>query len=281
MIRDQNFTTALSLHRALLAVQSRARKLRLRTETGIDPLVSNYIPVLLPHLPVAVDDLAKMLSLPVQQCRALIASFQKQGILREQLDTRHNRMFVDLAPSGQALVPAIIAADKNIEEALVGHLDTQARARLTELMACLNDNLATLPERALAGETDFVAEQKTLARASGMLGQDYLGSGFEIGAIHLMEHLLDLGGCSYRPTLKAWLPLPAGETERTIAELTKRGILSETQSPQGPASVAFQEQGEKTAQQARALCLTTLNVAIGRMGAEPALELAAALLSLA
>lgn len=215
-----------ALHENILLLQRFVRKLRLLTPSRYPAIISNLLPVIAPHLPCCVGNLASMLAMHPSNVSRVISALVDLGCLSvHEVPTDARRRSVSFTEKGVGYLNELIEFDKRQEERILACLSSAERRKLCHFFASLNDIYAVLPEIPLPGESAFIAEQKTLARALGMLGNNYLNSGVDLEVVHILYVLHSAKGLVASGDLFAVLPLDRSSISRQLAYLEEQNFV--------------------------------------------------------
>lgn len=218
-----NYELALILHKDLLALQRKTRKLRLMHEYELPSVVSNYLPVLLTHLPISSNDISKMMCMTRAEWGGIESLLLQHQIV--ELENNQNYELLSLGSKASQYIEKSLELDKTIESTLFNNIPDADRNRITSLFAMMNDVLSILPELPLKDESTYIAETKNFARNSGMLGNNYLHSGASIELIQLYTLLKQYGKNSTIDELLKLLPIIEGAGLQMINEQIKQGVI--------------------------------------------------------
>lgn len=173
--------SAHDFHGCILAFQRLMRRVRHESPFLFDPQTSRLFPVVAASLPGRAVDIARSLNATELEVSRLMARFERLALVRrKRVDTDRRAKVIELTAKGVQAVKAMVDYDNQLVPRSLPHLSAQDIESIASGFHALAAELGEAAGVTLAGQSNFVVGQIKAARALGMLGESYLGSGIHI-----------------------------------------------------------------------------------------------------
>ena len=235
------------IHDELLLIQRRMRFLRLKTSSSIDPQAQLVLPVIEASGKSTLQNMAGRLAMDPSNFSKLIKHLQQKKVIRLSKFIEDNRIkHLSLTEEGERVLDSIKSQDRYYAEVGMRPLIFEERQFIGKCFEAISNGLQIDRDQTLSGEELFLVEQKRLARGTGMLGSNYMESGYDIGIYQLLYSLLWGGELRFTDFLDK-VPLERSVVSRQISRLTQKGILLKRKHSTDSRSIAvsFSKKAEK------------------------------------
>jgi len=216
---------AIRFHHALLIFQRRMRRVRLDYEFPIGRDSAMILAMISNKSSLTSTGISQQLGIPKAKVSRLMIALEKNGYLRlegSETDRRVKELVFTL--EGQRLKEQLIRLNNEIS-ARGMHSATEEQREISErLLKCFNTGMNFLDTPADPLETPLVVQQRILTNGSGMIGSDYLNTGFSLLEIHILFELSLKKNLNFADIVTA-LPFDTSSISRAIAGFESKGYL--------------------------------------------------------
>lgn len=225
-VGQDRLTKAARIHEGLLFIQRRNRKIRLETPFKVAAFDSILLTYLSHNSELSASELILDWGLSKSTVSRIFASFIGDGFLVEDrtlADKRQKRYL--FTARGLQLVKELDSYNSSLilrsSEALSGN----ERKLLASFFHRLNNGLGITSETLRPSEEPLINELFRTSRGTGLLGSNYMNSGWDLDLFQLMFELYRSKEIEDFAEINRNIPISASKISRTFSELEKAGLV--------------------------------------------------------
>jgi DNA-binding MarR family transcriptional regulator len=211
-------------------MQRRIRLLRLKAGGSVDAQTGLVLTSIAGNPNASLKELAESLAIDPGNFSRLLKKLSTERYLRitpSKFDRR--RKEISFSELGLQTVQASLGISQYIAEIGMFPLSDKERTEVGGLFAKVSEGFKAPPEKYIGQEEYFVKEQRRLARALGMHGSNYLGTGYDIETYQLLVLLSKHPNGLKFSDLVPQLPIQRTSLSRLIDRLAEKKILKKYQ----------------------------------------------------
>lgn len=241
-------TTENEVHQAFLLIQRVIRKARIDLVDGESTLLSILLSRIGPMEWLRPKDLAEFMFIPMSNVARLLRRCEELDLVKLVPDAEDGRSrLIQLTANGRRAFEREVIRDNEIARNALGALHDLHIATIGRFFDIFGSGLGAPQDPRRVGESEFVHHQMRLARALGMLGADYLGTGIEIAEYQALCALARSDKPMRIKELNQFIALEQSSVSRMLSSLVKKKWLIRAKAPGDArgANISLSDQGKR------------------------------------
>jgi len=239
---------ANSVHELLLLLQRRMRWVRLNLPFPLPAHEAIVVSVLAREEKIIASEIADGLGLQRSKVSRIVNRLAGEKYLELIPDEQDRRVRqLSFTPHGQALLHQLSEVNNAIATLGLSPLTKDQQYFIAQIFNSLADGLKAPPLRKLPDEHPLVPEQRRIVRQTGMVGKEYMQTGFELMSYQILFELFRHSAPRRFRDIAAVLPFEAAKLSREIDHLTDSKLVKKSSlaSDRRAAPASLTEKGKK------------------------------------